>query len=137
MDKGVREIRLQQWITIIKACNDSGLTKTKWCRDNGVNRRQFNYWQRKIRTMVLDSEKQASSAGTTELSEFCEIVPTTNSLVPKSIQQDIHKQAGISDSDYHERNAGITVECGGCRILVNEGFSEKSLSSVLKVIRNA
>ena len=139
MDKGVHEIRLQQWISIIKDCNDSGLTKSQWCRDNGVSRRQFNYWQHKIRNLALESQKQTSLAGTTEVPGFCEIVPATEPLPLEGIQRNVHQPTRTDepDHDHHDRDAGITVELGECRILVSEGFSEDSLSSVLRVLRDA
>ena len=36
MDKITSNVRRQQWLDIIQACNASGLTKKAWCEQNGI-----------------------------------------------------------------------------------------------------
>ena len=43
MDKITSDIRRQQWLDIIQACNASGLTKKAWCKQNGINIKSFYY----------------------------------------------------------------------------------------------
>ena len=35
MDEITTEVRLQQWSSAIAECNNSGMTKKEWCRQNG------------------------------------------------------------------------------------------------------
>ena len=37
MDKITSDVRRQQWLDIIQACNTSGLTKKAWCEQNSIN----------------------------------------------------------------------------------------------------
>ena len=41
MDKITSDVRRQQWLDIIQACNASGLTKKAWCEQNGINIKSF------------------------------------------------------------------------------------------------
>jgi len=41
MDKITSDVRRQQWLEIIQACNTSGLTKKAWCEQNGINMKSF------------------------------------------------------------------------------------------------
>ena len=49
MDKITHEVRCKQWTSIINECLASGMTKTAWCRANGISDKQFFYWQRILR----------------------------------------------------------------------------------------
>ena len=43
-----REVRMQKWIGIVKACRSSGKTIAVWCDENDVNVKTYYYWQRKV-----------------------------------------------------------------------------------------
>ena len=49
MDKITHEMRLSKWTTIVRECNNSGMPKKEWCAANGVDNKQFFYWQRRVR----------------------------------------------------------------------------------------
>ena len=46
MDKITSDVRRQQWLDIIQACNASGLTKKAWCEQNGINIKSF--WNKSL-----------------------------------------------------------------------------------------
>lgn len=48
-----REVKLRQWAEIVTICRNSGITIRSWCDENGVNEKQYYYWQRKLREMAL------------------------------------------------------------------------------------
>ena len=56
MDKIISDVRRQQWLDIIQACNASGLIKKAWCEQNGINIKSFYYWQRRLSG---DNEKKS------------------------------------------------------------------------------
>ena len=58
MDKNVMERRLSQWMPIFEAQAKSGLTKDKWCDENGIRRWEFYTRQRQIRRYL--SQKTSS-----------------------------------------------------------------------------
>ena len=47
-----QEIRIKQWINIIRECHNSGMTNKSWCEEQGVNLKSYYYWQRKVRKMA-------------------------------------------------------------------------------------
>lgn len=56
MDTEVYKIRIDQWRKLIYEANTCGMKKTEWCRQNGVTIKQFYYWQKKIRALVLSGK---------------------------------------------------------------------------------
>ena len=49
MDKITHQIRAEHWARILNECMNSGMSKTAWCRANGISEKQFFYWQRILR----------------------------------------------------------------------------------------
>lgn len=41
MDKITHEMRLMQWVPIIRECRGSGMTVKAWCLENNVNENNF------------------------------------------------------------------------------------------------
>lgn len=60
MDEIVHDVRHQQWLSIIQACNASGQSKNQWCDENGISRRKFYYWQKKLRTELYQEAQERS-----------------------------------------------------------------------------
>ena len=58
MDKAVMSVRMKKWAGIIQEAATSGLTKTEFCAQKGIDRRQFFHWQKKIREYVLDNNPE-------------------------------------------------------------------------------
>jgi len=56
LENNVHEIRLTHWTEIINQQLESGMSKRSWCRSNGINEKQFFYWQRRIRNNALSSQ---------------------------------------------------------------------------------
>ena len=57
MDKvlAVREeYRAQQWAMIIQECQESGLSKRQFCEQRGLSEKSFYYWQRKLRSKIIE-----------------------------------------------------------------------------------
>ena len=55
MDKSTRIVRLQRWSAEVAACNQSGMSKGDWCRENGVNPKTFYYHQRMVRRAAFEA----------------------------------------------------------------------------------
>ena len=49
MDGITEEVRLQEWGAAIAECNNSGMTKKEWCRQNGMSLKTFYYRQMRVR----------------------------------------------------------------------------------------
>ena len=53
MDKITHQVRAEHWAKIMNECINSGMSKTAWCRANGISVKQFFYWQRILRREAL------------------------------------------------------------------------------------
>ena len=58
MDKSTHRIRCEQWARIINECLASEMSKTSWCKANGISDKAFFYWQRILRTEAYLEQKQ-------------------------------------------------------------------------------
>lgn len=41
MDKITHQVRAEHWTKILNECMNSGMSKTAWCRANGISEKQF------------------------------------------------------------------------------------------------
>lgn len=60
MDKITHQIRAEHWIKILNECINSGMSKTAWCRANGISEKQFFYWQRILRREEFENSRTSS-----------------------------------------------------------------------------
>ena len=49
------EYRAQQWALVIRECSASGLSNREFCRQRGISEKSFYYWQRKMRTQLIEA----------------------------------------------------------------------------------
>ncbi len=134
MDKDTGKIRLQEWIAIINEYNASGMTKTAWCKANGIKLRKFYYWQLKLRKLAAENiGDNPQSLSLPEKAGFYEITtsPTSSFSTPfTSCNSD------FVVPDTPSGSSGISLEYGGYRMTLENRFSEETLISLLKVLRH-
>ncbi len=51
-----RDVQLREWSEQIKAQQESGMTVTAYCAQNGINIKTYYYHLRKVREQCLESE---------------------------------------------------------------------------------
>ena len=49
------EYRVGNWSALIQECNASGLSNREFCRQHGISEKSFYYWQKKLRTQIVDA----------------------------------------------------------------------------------
>ena len=49
------EYRAQQWAMVVQECAASGLSNREFCRQHGISEKSFYYWQRKLRTQIIEA----------------------------------------------------------------------------------
>jgi hypothetical protein len=129
MDPKILELRIQQWIPLIQAQADSGLSKKEWCNLNGIERTSFFRWQKRVRSYLLEQQNQDGL----ELpvlkqhkddESFVELPSTHTAL------------AGVRNEYCSESNgySSIHIHYGGFSISLNGEVDERQLSSVLRVV---
>lgn len=57
MDKITHQVRAEHWTRILNECMNSGMSKTAWCRANGISEKQFFYWQRILRREAYEASQ--------------------------------------------------------------------------------
>lgn len=50
-----RQLKLQQWATLIKEYNDSGLKLKDWLCENNLTKDQYYYWRNQLKETVVKS----------------------------------------------------------------------------------
>ena len=60
MDKITHQVRAEHWAKIMNECINSGMSKTAWCRANGISEKQFFYWQRILRREAFENSRDPS-----------------------------------------------------------------------------
>ena len=55
MDKITHQVRAEHCAKIMNECINSGMSKTAWCRANGISEKQFFYWQRILRREAFEN----------------------------------------------------------------------------------
>jgi transposase-like protein len=73
MRKVAREVRLSKWSQILQEQNASGQSVHIWCAENGIDRQQYYYWQRKLRESVVNSLAERSESLALAQPTFTEI----------------------------------------------------------------
>ena len=62
LTKYTNDLKAQKWTEIVVNCNESGMSKTAWCRENNVSIKSFFYWQHKLRMKMIESSPAAKAA---------------------------------------------------------------------------
>ena len=76
MDKITHQVRAEHWTKIMNECINSGMSKTAWCRANGISVKQFFYWQRILRREAFENSSLPATIGADQ-----EMVPATQRTV--------------------------------------------------------
>ena len=79
MDKITHQVRAEHWAKIMNECINSGMSKTAWCRANGISEKQFFYWQRILRREAFENSQNSSLPATVSLDQ--ELTPATQRTV--------------------------------------------------------
>ena len=142
LDKAVMSVRMKKWAGIIQEAATSGLTKTEFCARKGIDRRQFFHWQKQICEYVLANNpelglpapphgqmhqiREVNSQIMPSLPVFCEITPRENAHPAPAVQR---PEVSFSPE--------AMIQIGPYQIYVGESASERTLSRIFSVIRNA
>jgi putative transposase len=125
MDKIVHDVRRNQWLSIVSACQKrpEGMTIKQWLAENGVKEKAYYYWQRKFRTEICakfaENKKELPSVNSTEFVE----IPMPNPASDASSTFAFSPDAVISLS--------------GCLIAFSNNTSEHLVNSIMEGIKYA
>ena len=101
----VQQVRMQNWIEIIRQCQSSGLTNKEWCEQNGVSEKSYYYHLAKIRKLALAEIPHKSQSKVIEASFIEEAPPFTEVTVveePSVIQSSIVIRKGSASVEINQ-----------------------------------
>ena len=104
-----QQIRLSQWMDIVRSRSESGLTVKDFCRQHEISETAYYYWLRKIRAAAI--QEQAP--------QFVELTAPAETI------------------DDANDTAGVIIELNGAKIHVSNTGCRNTLSMVLEVLRHA
>lgn len=113
MDSNVVEVREQQWLERIMACNQSGQTRNAWCQENGVSLKSYYYWQNKLRWKM-----------TAVMGAKAEEIPQAN-FVPLRLPGPKETRAAA---------APVVIRARGMEIEIRETASEALIGRLLRTV---
>ena len=106
MDKITHKVRCEQWTNIIKECLTSGMSKTTWCREDGISDKSFFYWQRILREeaylTTLENTLTPAVKGNS--------VPTTTDFVEIKMTDQTSSSASPFKPDVVIRRGSVSIE---------------------------
>lgn len=108
-----KEERAQYWEMVVEEFNESGLTKTDYCRNNDIPVSTFNYWENRLKEMVQAKEMEGH--------RFVEL--------PVPVDEKRHPPAAIPGGGFHTE---LVVMYGGVSLFLNSDTPLPLLSAVLE-----
>ena len=137
MDQEVNIIRIENWKRLILEANNSGLSKTEWCRQNNINIKTFFYWQRKVRLMEAQkalSSSELPSVSTGQKTAISSDFVDMTHLYKETTAPTESVPSGNSQSGFAPQ---LMLLADQYRILIGEDVREQTLSTVLRAIKHA
>ena len=104
------------------------MSKAQWCEANGIDRRQFYYWQRSLRREAAKKEEAAMIISQPDEVTRREFVDITS----------LGRQPGeTSYSNITTLVPELMIKAGDYQVYVSSAVQEPTLRKVLRVIGNA
>ena len=118
--KVATEYRLMQWAEIVQVRLSRGQSIKSFCEAEGISKNTYFYWQRKLREAAC-TELEKSQESTVIQSDLIKYEP-----VP----------AGWTQlSPVEPQESSLTIEVGGCRVIVNSDTDPALLSQTLRTLK--
>lgn len=111
-----RQLKREEWKSIISECRSSGMTVSAWCKEHGIVEQTYYKNLKKLREEMIES-------------------------LPAPIDQDEHenkpavfKKLEVS-SPIPNTKAAVIIHLGCATIEVNEGTSQQTIQAVLLALQ--
>lgn len=115
------QVRIQEWVELIKERNASGMTIREWCESKGLSENQYYYWLRKIRRTAC-----------TALEGRSDLTPQIKGDAPAFAQINVMPDACPAGSD-----TGISIHLKHADIHIGSDVSKRQLETVMKEVIHA
>lgn len=115
------QVRIQEWVNLIRERNGSGMTIRAWCESKGLSENQYYYWLRKIRKTAC-----------TALEGRSDLAPQIKGEAPAFAQINV-----MPDACPTGRDTGILIHLKNADIHIGSGVSRPQLEAVMKEVLHA
>lgn len=102
-------VKYAGWISMVEACQNSGLPVRVWCKANHIGYKTYYYRLRKLRGMFLEQHKE-------EVVQQIEPLPV------------VHPEPCISTV--------VTIHFEGMSVDIPNGASEETISTILRAVKS-
>lgn len=128
MDSKTAEIRYGKWVQVIQDWSSSGLSKRDYCQGNGIDEKQFYYYQRRIRSIIAEqglaaTDENPETSLTAISSEKATNKPQIVRLKLPTVEQEI--------------SPAISFNVNGMDLAVPENVSTSFLTKLLEAASHA
>ena len=121
MDKITHQVRAEHWAKIMNECINSGMSKTAWCRANGISEKQFFYWQRILRREAFENSSLPATVGLDQ-----ELAPATQ----RTVSFTEIKLPSSSQSTAPVFHPDLVIRKGGLILEISNSASDELLSRI-------
>ena len=115
------QVRIQEWVELIRERNSSGMTISEWCRVKGLSENQYYYWLRKIRRTACNALEIRS-----------DLAPKIQDEAPAFAQINVIPEAQPAASE-----TGISIHMNNASIHIGSDVPARQLTAMMKVIAHA
>ena len=109
-----RQLKREEWKSIISECRASGMTVKAWCKDHGIIEQTYYRNLKRLREEMLES-------------------------LPASIIQDDNKLTVFKKMEVStpvpDTKAAVIIHLGAATIEINEGTSQETIQAVLLALQ--
>lgn len=119
-----RQIAIENWIEIIKDQKQSGLRISEYCRQHGLSRNTFFYWQRIIRERLLTTTEQPQETGSPRM---VELIPGQQHNVAVAV-------IPVREIAEPVRCSSLTLMINDISIIIDENTSASLLKRTIEVV---
>lgn len=99
------EVKLKQWVEMVKCRKESGLSVSEWCKENGINLKTYYYRLKRVREALCSKKEQH------------DIVPVEPIVESQSVEEKIE------------------LSVGDVKITLPDNLKSDTLSRLLEVLR--
>lgn len=112
------EIKMNQWMEIIRECRNSGQSVRSWCLEHGVNDKSYYYWLKKVRIAACNT--------------LPDNLEESRVIVPLKIE-DLKQEPEIATSS---QVSAIVIRLNSAVVEIQNGATSSVIENTLRAIKN-
>ena len=112
------EIKMNQWMDIIRECRSSGQPVRSWCNEHDINEKRYYYWLRKIRIASCNT--------------LPDNLEGSHVIVPLKVE-DLKQEREAIVSPY---NAAIVIRFNSTVVEIQNGATNSVIENTLQAVKN-